>query len=636
MSKRTGVWNLVRLGAVAALALTACDDDKKNTGDTAGGDIAADSAGDTSADSTTNPDGTTGPDGSPDSTTNPDGTTGPDTVVLPQCTTNAECTAVDAGPCRRATCDTAKGQCRLGDLPDGTPCSGDACKTGQTCSAGACAGGSAAPDVCAGRECGLDECGNSCGTCAAGASCGTDGLCVAAECGDVTEPGCCTADGTLKYCENGALMTLACASNGTKCGWDAPNGYYDCAVDQSAGDPSGASPYLCPGEACVDACKDRECGFDCGTSCGTCEAGEVCSAEGVCGACTCDGKTCGDDGCGNSCGTCGAAELCENNQCVGDPCLGLTYEGCCTADGGLRWCEDGALQGGTCPADAATCGWAADGGFYDCGQSPAADPSGTFPRACPDIPNACGDKTEIGCCDGNNLLYCDGGEPASIACEDSCGWDPTGGSDGAGWYDCGFTGADPSGANPLTCATEVPDGEDPEVVADGPPETVELAPDVVEDTAPDVDAAADAEVGPDVDAAADAEVGPDVDAAADSVEDAEVASDIQDAQADVAPTPIQPGACTNEQDYPLWYATSPEDKFFACIDSEGPENTAAVEACMVTATGLGTGCVACYGAALECGTTSCSVCLTKGLDDPECEACFADICLTALSSCTGI
>ena len=65
----------------------------------------------------------------------------------------------------------------------------------------------------------------------------------------------------------------------------------------------GGAASLCPSFAA--RCDGRACGndgFD--GSCGTCPAGQHCSLDGQCEACTpsCDGKQCGDDGCGNTCG----------------------------------------------------------------------------------------------------------------------------------------------------------------------------------------------------------------------------------------------------------------------------------------------------------------------------------------------
>ena len=62
------------------------------------------------------------------------------------------------------------------------------------------------------------------------------------------------------------------------------------------------------------------------------------------------------------------------------------------------------------------------------------------------VGDPCGDLGVEGCCDGPEVRYCDKGAIARLACGDGCGWDAA-----KGWYDCGFTGADPSGQHPDAC-----------------------------------------------------------------------------------------------------------------------------------------------------------------------------------------
>jgi hypothetical protein len=86
----------------------------------------------------------------------------------------------------------------------------------------------------------------------------------------------------------------------------------------------------------------------------------------------CGGKACGPDGCGGLCGTCVASP---------DPCGGITYEGCCEGTT-AKWCENDQVQFVDC-ADEPLCGWDASAGYYYCGTDGQADPSGSFPMACP-------------------------------------------------------------------------------------------------------------------------------------------------------------------------------------------------------------------------------------------------------------
>lgn len=115
-------------------------------------------------------------------------------------------------------------------------------------------------------------------------------------------------------------------------------------------------------------------------------------------------------------------------------------------------------------ADKPECGWSASG-FYDCNTSGNFDPGGVFPMSClgrlgdggvppSDSGKDAGDDPcegigREGCCDGEKLMFCDGGQIKALSCElnPSCGWFPMG-----GYYDCGMTGAeDPSGTFPRAC-----------------------------------------------------------------------------------------------------------------------------------------------------------------------------------------
>ncbi len=301
------------------------------------------------------------------------------------CSADGDCAALAGDPCTTPVCDTAAGFCALSPRPDGTPCAtGGLCRIQETCQAGVCQGGRAAPPKCAGKDCGQDACGNVCGTCPADQICASDATCKPKpQCGAVGYDGCCTAAGSVLFCaEDGQLAELACAA-GTEfpaCGWNPAEGYYDCMAEARP-EPSGALPWLCPGESCEAPCAGRECGFRCGVACGDCSEGEFCTAAGQCQACSCVGRQCGDDGCGQSCGSCAAGQACgADGLCVDQACGGVPYEGCCDLTV-LTWCDgDGQLQ--TFDCGAAGCGWNPEiPGYYDCGHQ-GADPSGQFPIGC--------------------------------------------------------------------------------------------------------------------------------------------------------------------------------------------------------------------------------------------------------------
>ncbi len=269
--------------------------------------------------------------------------------------------------------------------------------------------GGCTPD-CAGKACGGDGCGGSCGSCSGTDQC-QGGQCVPVGdgCNGLTYEGCCDGN-TLKYCEDNQLKSLDCAGN-PSCGWNADAKFYDCGT-AGAADPSNSFPLSCQGD-CQPNCTGKECGDDgCGGSCGACAGSQTCQAWKCVGTCTpaCAGKVCGDDGCGGSCGSCAAGKVCQAGQCntVDDPCLGISWEGCCESST-LHWCENDTVQSLEC-ADAG-CGWNGASSYYDCNQS-GADPSGANPLECPGtecIPN-CADKTcgDNGC--GGSCGTCGAGQ----------------------------------------------------------------------------------------------------------------------------------------------------------------------------------------------------------------------------------
>lgn len=194
---------------------------------------------------------------------------------------------------------------RVGFLPVGNT------TTRPTPSTFTCSLGSGIPSMgcgctpqCAGRQCGSDGCGGSCGTCQAGQTCSAT-----SQCGCVPQ----------------------CA--GRQCGDDGCGGVCgQCSAGQTC------SPQrMC---TCTPSCAGRTCGDNgCGGSCGTCMNGQFCTAAGACmgGTNPCEGKICGPNGQGGSCGACAAGQSCTAlGQCVVDsgPCAGKA----CGPDG----------QGGTC------------------------------------------------------------------------------------------------------------------------------------------------------------------------------------------------------------------------------------------------------------------------------------------------
>ncbi|MFH1530580.1 MAG: hypothetical protein ABIK09_07585 [Pseudomonadota bacterium] len=139
------------------------------------------------------------------------------------------------------------------------------------------------PD-CAGKQCGEDGCGGSCGGCMRPWAC-QEGTCVC-------QPDCTDKD----------------------CGGDGCGGL--------CGECMGRNE-TCQGGVC--ACAADGCGEIC------CNPGEVCNGDGACCVPECAGKQCGSDGCGGVCGTCGDGESCFFVLCLPTQCEdgnGAAWDGC--------------------------------------------------------------------------------------------------------------------------------------------------------------------------------------------------------------------------------------------------------------------------------------------------------------------
>ena len=138
------------------------------------------------------------------------------------------------------------------DLRDGIKCRSDSDCHGLSCANGTCkadgATGTACVPVCAGRQCGPDGCGGSCGTCAGTTRCNSQ----------------------MRQCQ--AVCTTACSGR---------------------------------------ACGDDGCGGSCGTCAGIGQCNlQSGQCQAVCIP-NCSGRNCGDNGCGKSCGTCAGGNWCD-------------------------------------------------------------------------------------------------------------------------------------------------------------------------------------------------------------------------------------------------------------------------------------------------------------------------------------
>ena len=390
------------------------------------------------------------------------------------CTPNGQCTGGGTDNCGGVT---TQGQCSGNTLEY---CSNGELKTfdctsfGKICGFDAqfdwydCIEDSSCTPSCAGKQCGDDGCGGSCGTCAGGETCDAAGQCTGGgggNCGSIDTKGECSGN-TLKYCSNGDLKTFDCTDSDKICGYDATYDWYDCVED-----PTGCTP----------SCGGKECGSDgCGGSCGSCGGGEVCSSgqcvsdggncggvdstgtcEGntlkycangelktfnctdfgkVCGydsgnqwydciedpnACTpsCGGKQCGSDGCGGSCGSCGSGTTCNaSGQCVAnDNCGGVDAAGTCDGET-LKYCSNGELKTFYCPSYGKICGYDSSSQWYDCIEDPNACTPSCGGKECGSdgCGGSCGSCGSGETCSSGQCISSGGGGCGGITYEGTC------------------------------------------------------------------------------------------------------------------------------------------------------------------------------------------------------------------------
>jgi hypothetical protein len=184
------------------------------------------------------------------------------------------------------------------------------------------------------RECGPNGCGGSCGSCSATEVCSAQGQCV----GTCT-PQCVTASGQKKSCgPDGCGGSCGSCPSGQKCtdqgtckGECQPSCVTDAGFKKECGDDGcgGQCGWCQPGyqcvagvcsEPCLPQCVGKQCGSDgCGASCGQCAQGFFCDVSGKCQLLCqpkCSGKECGPDSCGGACGYCAYDENCVGGQCL--------------------------------------------------------------------------------------------------------------------------------------------------------------------------------------------------------------------------------------------------------------------------------------------------------------------------------
>jgi hypothetical protein len=260
-----------------------------------------------------------------------------------------------------ATC--GDGACVVADKENCESCPADCgCEATQSCVNLACC-----TSDCAGKECGDDGCGISCGPCALGETC-ESGSCVSIEkCGDgkcvagddencASCPSDCGCEAT-QSCVNLACCTSDCG--GKQCGDNGCDGVCGICLDGTS----------CEAGTCIKikTCGDGKCVAGDDENCASCPSDCGCEEEASCisGACCtpdCGGKQCGDNGCGGLCGACPNGTSCEAGTCIkiktcGDgKCVAGDDENCviCPSDCGCTAPEK-CVESGECVKDDSGC-----------------------------------------------------------------------------------------------------------------------------------------------------------------------------------------------------------------------------------------------------------------------------------------
>ena len=279
-------------------------------------------------------------------------------------------TCSDGNPCTTDDCVPATG-CSYPPIAGGGVCDdGNACTVGESCSEGACGGGT--PPTCDdGKPCTLDSCdpASGCvtedldgGACDDGDACTVGTTCAAGACsgGEATtctdnnpctddacqSPGGCTFTPNTQPCNDSNACTLGDVCGGGSC-------------------LAGAAALPCTdGNSCTTDGCDPAAGCTFTPTAGECDDGNPCTTGDTCtgGACAgpeaaaCDdGNICTSDGCSPASGCthiantapcedgdpCTVSDVCADKVCKG----GAAIPDCCTTDGD---CSDG----NACTADA--------------------------------------------------------------------------------------------------------------------------------------------------------------------------------------------------------------------------------------------------------------------------------------------
>jgi len=271
----------------------------------------------------------------------------------------------DASVCTADSCNEVANACSNLPVASGTACDdGQYCTVAETCNGGVCGGG-AARNCSDGNQCTADTCDDNNDQCVnqnepAGTPCDDSSYCTVGEtcsngaCSGGSTRNCAdTNDCTLDVCNEG---TDACDHPAVLDGTPCDDGQFCTLADNCAGGVCGGAPNSCDdGNACTaDVCDDVN-----DTCVGTpvvngtpCDDGQFCTL----------GETCTTGACGG-----GVARNCsDGSACTADTCNDATDQCVNTAVSDGTACNDGAYctQGETCTAG--VCGGAS---MRDCTDS---------------------------------------------------------------------------------------------------------------------------------------------------------------------------------------------------------------------------------------------------------------------------
>ena len=263
------------------------------------------------------------------------------------------------------------------------------------------------PD-CAGKGCGDDGCGGSCGSCSACESVCTDGQCGPAlqadsgcHDGDIYWKDSCDAWGEKKIeceaagCAEESKVCTGCEEvcAGRECGAQGKCDCGKCPAGESC-DEGGQCGVLCGDGACADGLEDYcSCAQDCvASTCAGCCTGTECKGGDTTGFCGVGGE---------SCDACTGGQVCTAGDCG---CTSQDHKEC--AEGDVYWFDSCGVQGVK---------------FLECGET-ACLAGVCKPASCPDgfcngTETCCTCSQDCGTCCGNGA--CDCGE-TSISCPGDC------------------------------------------------------------------------------------------------------------------------------------------------------------------------------------------------------------------------